>query len=203
TNQTWFYSAWKEDPTIQAMLNMLGGTDVKEKGADITDGLDEIFEGIDKLKFESYWKKLTNEENPSINEILKEYGPTKNYPVNVCPIIFYYLPLDNFGLSSDDLYMNTIILGDIHGFTFWKTAVAENPDCRYVFLSFFSISSVCCLFYLFFIRLWIIRGFYVIFASYETTTSMYIASLAIRPGAALRANDQIPFHGTRFVEQFD
>jgi hypothetical protein len=30
--------------------------------------------------------------------------------------------------------MPTIILGDIHGSTFWKTAVAENPYCRYVFL---------------------------------------------------------------------
>jgi hypothetical protein len=28
----------------------------------------------------------------------------------------------------------TLILGDIHGSTFWKTAVADNPDCRYVFL---------------------------------------------------------------------
>jgi hypothetical protein len=30
--------------------------------------------------------------------------------------------------------MPTLILGDIHGSTFWKTAVAENPDCRYIFL---------------------------------------------------------------------
>jgi hypothetical protein len=30
--------------------------------------------------------------------------------------------------------MPTIILGDIPDSTFWKTAVAENPDCRYVFL---------------------------------------------------------------------
>jgi hypothetical protein len=30
--------------------------------------------------------------------------------------------------------MPTFILGDIHGATFWKTAVAENPDCRYIFL---------------------------------------------------------------------
>lgn len=30
--------------------------------------------------------------------------------------------------------MDTVIIGDIHGSTFWKTAVAENPDCRYVFL---------------------------------------------------------------------
>jgi hypothetical protein len=28
----------------------------------------------------------------------------------------------------------TLILGDIHGSTFWKTAIAENPDCRYIFL---------------------------------------------------------------------
>ena len=30
--------------------------------------------------------------------------------------------------------MPTIVLGDIHGSTYWKTAVAENSDCRYVFL---------------------------------------------------------------------
>ena len=28
----------------------------------------------------------------------------------------------------------TIVLGDIHGLTYWKTVVAENPDCRYIFL---------------------------------------------------------------------
>lgn len=30
--------------------------------------------------------------------------------------------------------MSTIVLGDIHGSAFWKTAIAENPDCRYIFL---------------------------------------------------------------------
>jgi hypothetical protein len=30
--------------------------------------------------------------------------------------------------------MSTIIFGDIHGSTFWKMAIAENPDCRIVFL---------------------------------------------------------------------
>jgi hypothetical protein len=30
--------------------------------------------------------------------------------------------------------MPTIILGDIHCSTFWKTAVAENPNCQYIFL---------------------------------------------------------------------
>jgi hypothetical protein len=28
----------------------------------------------------------------------------------------------------------TLILGDIYGSIFWKTAVAKSPNCRYVFL---------------------------------------------------------------------
>jgi len=28
----------------------------------------------------------------------------------------------------------TLIFGDIHGSTYWKTAVKENPNCRYIFL---------------------------------------------------------------------
>jgi hypothetical protein len=28
----------------------------------------------------------------------------------------------------------TVILGDIHGSTYWKQVVADNPDCRYIFL---------------------------------------------------------------------
>jgi len=28
----------------------------------------------------------------------------------------------------------TIVFGDIHGSTYWKKVVADNPDCRYIFL---------------------------------------------------------------------
>ena len=28
----------------------------------------------------------------------------------------------------------TVVLGDVHGLTYWKEAVAENPNCRYIFL---------------------------------------------------------------------
>ena len=28
----------------------------------------------------------------------------------------------------------TVVLGDIHGSTYWETVIAENPDCMYVFL---------------------------------------------------------------------
>ena len=85
TKQTWFYSAWKQDPTIQAMLRMLGGTKITDKkGKDITDGIEEFFIGVPKEKFEEYWTKLTSDGKS--------------------PIVFYHLPLENFGLT-DDLYI--------------------------------------------------------------------------------------------------
>ena len=83
TNQTWFYSAWKQDPTIQSMLRMLGGTKIRnKKGEDIIDGIEEIFVNVSLEEMESYWTKLTTNS----------------------PIVFYYLPLKEFGLS-DDLYI--------------------------------------------------------------------------------------------------
>lgn len=84
TSRTWFYSSWKQDPTIQSMLRMIGGTKINDKnGNDIIDGLEELFKETDLERFEKYWKALTSEN---------------------APIIFYYLPLENFGLT-DDLYI--------------------------------------------------------------------------------------------------
>ena len=41
-NQTWFYSAYEQDPTIQSMLRMLNGTDISDSNKmDITDGIEE------------------------------------------------------------------------------------------------------------------------------------------------------------------
>lgn len=83
TKQTWFYSAWKQDPTIQSMLRMLGGTKIfDKKGEEIVDGIEEIFQGANEDGFKSYWEKLTQKET----------------------IVFYHLPLKDFGLS-DDLYI--------------------------------------------------------------------------------------------------
>ena len=82
TSQTWFYSSWKQDPTIQSMLRMLGGTQKKGKGGtDIPDGIEEVFG--EESNFNSYWEKLESDN---------------------APIVFYYLPLKDFGLS-DDLYI--------------------------------------------------------------------------------------------------
>ena len=82
TSQTWFYSSWKQDPTIQSMLRMLGGTQKKGKGGtDIPDGIEEVFG--ESSDFEKYWDKLESDN---------------------APVVFYYLPLKDFGLS-DDLYI--------------------------------------------------------------------------------------------------
>jgi len=84
TKQTWFYSAWRQDPTIQSMLRMLGGAKVTDKRKEETrDGIEELFEGTGKDNFEKYWEKLTADN---------------------APILFYHLPLKDFGLS-DDLYI--------------------------------------------------------------------------------------------------
>ena len=75
TNQTWFYSAWKLDPTIQSMLRMLGGTKVtNKKNEDIVDGIEELFkcpsecfiDGKVYCFFKRYWEKLTS-DNVIIN----------------------------------------------------------------------------------------------------------------------------------------
>ena len=79
TKQTWFYSAWKQDPTIQSMLRMLSGSDNKDK----LDGIEGLFNTTNESDYEKYWNLLTGQN---------------------CPIVFYYLPLSDFGLS-DDLYI--------------------------------------------------------------------------------------------------
>lgn len=94
--QTWFYTAWEQDPTIQSMLRMLSGTHETDKyGVDFVDGIEEMFccpkdcdiNINDKCSllqsFGSLWNLLTGEK---------------------CPIVFYHLPLKDFGLS-DDLYV--------------------------------------------------------------------------------------------------
>lgn len=82
--QTWFYSSWNQDPTIQSMLRMLSGTlSPDKKGLDIIDGFEELFEGTTIEKFNYYFDRLTGEESP---------------------LVFYQLPMEYFGLT-DDLYI--------------------------------------------------------------------------------------------------
>ena len=83
-SQKWFYSLWRQDPTIDAMLRMISGTDIKDKGGeDIMDGIEELFCGTTKDEFVRYWDLLTQPN---------------------APIVFYRRPLESLGLT-DDLYI--------------------------------------------------------------------------------------------------
>ena len=86
TSRTWFYTAWKQDPTIRSMLRMLSGSVAKkhvrrEPSEEMADGLEKLFKNSDP--FGSYWDALISDTPP---------------------IVFYQLPLETFGLS-DDLYI--------------------------------------------------------------------------------------------------
>lgn len=82
-SRTWFYDNWKQDPTIQAMLRMLGGAEPGKGKEYIIDGIEKLFAENTEDDFREYWQKLTTPQ---------------------CPIIFYQMPLEDFGLS-DDLYI--------------------------------------------------------------------------------------------------
>lgn len=83
--QTWFMSEWEQDPTVKAMLNMLGG---KEQS------IETVFCGCNKDKFLSYWKALIG-------------------TVDKCPIVFYYLPIDGEVLQNpDDIYIKMNARGE-------------------------------------------------------------------------------------------
>lgn len=82
--QSWFFSVWKQDPTITSMLRMLSGTDNSDgKNSDFVDGVEELFPN--DSDFQNIWNKLTGED---------------------CPIHFNFLPLSSSELPvSDDLYI--------------------------------------------------------------------------------------------------
>lgn len=88
-NQTWFMAEWKQDPTVKAMLNMLGGeVPENEKPASI--------EGIFNEKHKVYWNKLVEKDSETH-----------------CPIKFYYLPLDGeIAQRPDDIYIKMNARGE-------------------------------------------------------------------------------------------
>lgn len=94
--RTWFYSKWKQDPTIQSMLRMLSSDkeESEENGRkrknkkDLkidhdNDAIEKIFASTPKVNFIKYWELLISDRSP---------------------IVFYHLSLNKFGLS-DDLYV--------------------------------------------------------------------------------------------------
>lgn len=58
TSRTWFYSAWLQDPTIDAMLRMLSGEAGREG-----DCIEKVFGTEKNSKLKNYWEKFTGQEN--------------------------------------------------------------------------------------------------------------------------------------------
>lgn len=101
-NQTWFYSAWKQDPTIQSMLRMLGGSKQKNN---IDDGIEKVFDCSGCIQSGNFTEGLNRSENcPTFINYYTILTSEK------CPIVFYYLPKD-FG-NSDDLYVKMNARGE-------------------------------------------------------------------------------------------
>lgn len=90
-NQTWFYSEWKQDPTIQSMLRMLSGTPNKNlKGDEIVDGLEELFACKTQEDMQKYWDYIISEG---------------------CPITFYFLNMKELK-QTDDVYIKMNARGE-------------------------------------------------------------------------------------------
>ena len=93
-NQHWFYTSYEQDPTIQSMLRMLGGTTKADKdGNDIVDGIEEICVNLSQETLAGYLNRLK-----SVNS----------------PIKFYTLDMEDKNLPlSDDLYIKMNARGKV------------------------------------------------------------------------------------------
>lgn len=95
-NQTWFYSAYEQDPTIQSMLRMLNGTDISDSNKmDITDGIEEycIQAELTEEKAKELLKRLKGED---------------------APIGFYLLHMEDKDMPlADDLYIKMNARGKV------------------------------------------------------------------------------------------
>ena len=93
-NQHWFYTSYEQDPTIQSMLRMLGGTTKADKDDnDIVDGIEEICVNLSQETLAGYLNKLKSVDSP---------------------IKFYTLDMEDKNLPlSDDLYIKMNARGKV------------------------------------------------------------------------------------------
>lgn len=95
-NQTWFYSAYEQDPTIQSMLCMLNGTDISDNNKmEITDGIEEycIKTGLTKEKAQELLERLKGDD---------------------ALICFYLLNMEDKNMPlTDDLYIKMNARGKV------------------------------------------------------------------------------------------
>lgn len=94
-NQRWYYSIYDQDPTIQSMLRMLEGTDIKDSNeTDIIDGIEE------------YYLKWTKDRALELLERLKDEEKA--------PVKFYLLNMEDKNMPlTDDLYIKMNARGKV------------------------------------------------------------------------------------------
>ena len=80
-DQHWFFSSYEQDPTIQSMLCMLGGTSISGKdGNDIIDGIEEICASLPVGVLKDYLTQLKGSDSPIKFHLL--YMEDKNLPLS-------------------------------------------------------------------------------------------------------------------------
>lgn len=80
-NQRWYYSIYDQDPTIQSMLRMLEGTDIKDSNeTDIIDGIEEYYLKWTKDRALELLERLKDEENALVKFYLLNMED-KNMPL--------------------------------------------------------------------------------------------------------------------------
>lgn len=110
-DQTWFYSKYKQDPTIMGMLRTLGGTNItNSENKDIQDGIEEFL--ADDNNCSVYWERLLADD---------------------CPIHFLFKDMKDENLPlSDDLYIKMNARGkqltDFENFKADLIGYAPNDD---------------------------------------------------------------------------
>lgn len=94
-NQRWYYSIYDQDPTIQSMLRMLEGTDIKDSNeTDIIDGIEEYYLKWTKDRALELLERLKDEEKASVK--------------------FYLLNMEDKNMPlTDDLYIKMNARGKV------------------------------------------------------------------------------------------
>lgn len=118
TEQMWYYHNYKQDPTISGMLNMISGTDIRDKeGNDMVDGLEEIF--IDKeCNYNDIWEKLTRTKCIKFNKLHVSLKNSDELYVKMNSRGKQLTDFENFKTELIDYVKNNGILDERESLTF-------------------------------------------------------------------------------------
>ncbi len=121
-NSSWFFATWKNDPTVESMLNMLNAIHVKFGNVDFSTIWNKLSQPNytlpnDNIKLNNLMIAIENDKNTSkeVNTLMREIK-------NELPVSFKFLNLEDFQLS-DELYLKMNARGkslsDFENFKAW------------------------------------------------------------------------------------